>query len=250
MLHLRPHKLAHSVIILSSSAILTALLLTQYLPSRFRIHPYPYLSDAGLRDPERIIISAGLALSAALFLPFAAAVYLSQTARLAQLQIRVPFYKLLPLTAFRAAMVLALFLALFSAIPGWFFLHHVFAIIFATSSAAWSFCQASITHTVEQAASSPSLAVRVRALYGCAFVQIVVIAAFGLTWGSVKMQVPFAMIPNKDPRFVLLALLEYIGTTAFLGSIGLVARGVSRHSLQLSLRGVSSDVEFGVTGAV
>lgn len=77
--------------IATATATLTVcLLLTQYYPGRFHIHPLPYVSDAGLRDPERFLLGAGLSLSGALFLPLAVAVRLHQRSLLPTLPARVP----------------------------------------------------------------------------------------------------------------------------------------------------------------
>lgn len=58
-LRLSPAGIANKLCAVASSCIVLALVLTHFNPRRFRIHPIPYLSDAGIRDPERIIISFG-----------------------------------------------------------------------------------------------------------------------------------------------------------------------------------------------
>lgn len=263
-LSLRPHRLARAVVVLSTLSIVTALLLTHYIPGRFRIHPYPYLSDAGLRDPERIVLSFGLALSAALFLPVAASLYLTQEAYLnascedgrstpaltlvllrgkppAMLRLlpipRVLNCDRLPWVGLRAGIVLAFFLAFFTAIPGWFFFHHIFALVFAVSGAVWCATHALFSHAKLQFGGNETCRVSpcVRAMYVLIGLQAMVVGLFGVIWGSVNAHFPFKMIPNKDPRFVMLAVLEYIGTASFLIFIWMVSTELKRERLSLSL---------------
>lgn len=236
---LRPARLARLAIFLSALSITIALLLTHYLPNRFRIHPLPYLSDAGLRDPERIFITLGLALSATLFLPLAAAAHLRFAtllpSRSSHLFIPLPFHlPSIPLAlirhlAPRAAIMLTTFLASFTAIPGWFFLHHLFALFFAMSAAVWSLCIATQAHLL---CNTPTFS---RRLYMLTAMQALVISSFATVWISVKLRYPFRLIPNKDPRFVILALLEYLGTTSFLATLALVASFVHPATLELRL---------------
>lgn len=263
-LSLRPHLLARAVVLLSALSIVAALLLTQYIPGRFRIHPYPYLSDAGLRDPERIVISFGLALSAALFLPVVASLYLSQKTYLDASREdggRTPALSLvlfrgklpakrsllpiplvlncdrLPGVGLRAGVVLAFFLAFFTAIPGWFFFHHIFALVFAVSGAIWCATHALFSHAKwhSEGHETGRVSPRVRTMYVLIGQQAMVVGLFGVIWGSVKAQFPFKMIPNKDPRFVMLAFLEYLGTASFLIFIWIVSTELKRERLSLSL---------------
>lgn len=260
---LRPHLLARALVVLSAVAIVTALLLTHFVPGRFRIHPYPYLSDAGLRDPERIVMSFGLALSATLFVPVAAALHLTQEAyldasrddgsrapaltltllrgkRFAKLRWlpipRVLNCDILPSVGLRAGLLLAFFLAFFTAIPGWFFFHHIFALVFAVSAAIWCTTHALFSHAkLHFDDKERRLAPRVRVMYVLIGLQAMVVGFFGVIWGSVKAEFPFKMIPNKDPRFVMLAFLEYIGTSSFLIYIWMVSTELQRERLSLSL---------------
>lgn len=262
-LHLRPHLLARAVVVVSAVTIVAALLLTHFIPTRFRIHPYPYLSDAGLRDPERIVISFGLALSAALFVPVVAALYLLQHAYLHAARdadadaaaapvltltiaeakaLRWPWFPrvlncdLLPTFGLRAGLLLAFFLAFFTAIPGWFYFHHIFALCFAISAAVW--CMAHTLFSYAKALADRDERrnkARVRVMFVLIGMQAIVVGMFGVIWGSVKAQIPYKMIPNVDPRFVMLALLEYIGTSSFLIFIWMVSNELPRHRITLCL---------------
>lgn len=269
VLYLRPHLLARAVVITSSVTILTALLLTHFIPGRFRIHPYPYLSDAGLRDPERIVLSFGLALSAALFVPVAAALYLLHHAYLDDARQdgrsapvltfsvtrgksrrwlclplpRVVSCDVLLRVGLYAGILLAFFLAFFTAIPGWFFFHHIFALGFALSSAAWCLSHALFSYATISADSEPRRKKsRVRVMFVLIGIQAMVVGMFGVIWGSVKAQIPYKMIPNKDPRFVMLAILEYLGTSAFLIFIWMISNELPTQRISLSLTG--SDDNF------
>ncbi|PXF48864.1 hypothetical protein BWQ96_01420 [Gracilariopsis chorda] len=233
-LKLHPAQLARYTVFLSAPTIVASLLLTQFYPKRFRIHPYPYLSDAGLRDPERFILSGGMAISAALFLPLVAAIYLHYSHSLPSTQIDHPLSRhlpplqnFLPRLSLLSGILLSLFLALFTSVPGFWIPHHVFAALFALSAGTWSVCVAVMSHV--QGRRKPRLA------YLCALVQLIVIVSFAMLWISLRLRIPFALIPNKDPRFVYMALLEYVGTTAFLTSIILAAQKVSGWHISLRL---------------
>lgn len=263
VLSLRPHLFGRAVVTISGLTILTALLLTHFNPRRFRIHPYPYLSDAGLHDPERIIINFGLSLSSALFVPLATGLYLSQESYLALLRAadtRSPalFLSLragkrprslrwipnsvgcdaLPLWGLRTGLMLAFFLALFTCIPGWWYFHHIFALAFALSAAAWCVCHAVFTHArcrTEGEALPHRLPPRLRFMYVLFGIEAGIVLSFGVIWSSVKLQIPFKMIPNKDPRFIMLAFLEYLGTCSFLTFIAMVSNELYRERINLSL---------------
>lgn len=233
-LKLHPARLARFTVFFSILIIVTALLLTQFYPKRFRIHPYPYLSDAGLRDPERFILSSGMVISAALFLPLVAAVHLHFSHSLQSTQIDHPISRhlpplqnFLPRLSLLSGVLLSLFLALFTSVPGFWTPHHVFAALFALSAGTWSVCVAVMVHV--QGRRKPRLA------YLCAIVQFIVIVSFALLWISLRLRIPYALIPNKDPRFVYMALLEYVGTAAFLTSIILAAQKVSGWHISLCL---------------
>ena len=207
-LHVWPRVLALFVIILASFTIIVSLLTTQYYPNRFRIHPLPYLSDAGLRDPERYILSLGLAISAAVFVPFAIALHLydkTVNQRAAQLELI-------------SGLCVSLSLNIFTTVPGWWIPHHIFAGVFAGSAATWSACHTRVSSWRD------GWTARTRLLHMLTFLQIAVIVTFAITWGSVKLQIPYKMIPNRDPRFIVLAIGEYIGTTAFLSVLYIASR--------------------------
>lgn len=252
---LRPHLLARFVCILSASTIIAALLMRHFIPNRFRIHPYPYLSDAGLRDPERFVQTFGLSLSAALFIPVAAALYLLQTYKIhsyhtrcpnryAHLSLRlrlksrpIPCHKL-PAVALTAACGLAFSLALFSTVPGWFFFHHIGAGSFAACSLVWCLCHTMLSHALLQVQPTwrGHMPFRVRFMYILTTIQALIIFLFAVVWASVKAAFPFKMIPNKDPRFIMLALMEYLGTASIITFIAIISRELQNDSLEITLR--------------
>lgn len=234
-------KLSTAVVGLSSVTILTALSLVRFNRRRFQIHPLPYLSDAGLFDPERVVISLGLATSAALFVPLALALFADQRAELAiargKAALRIPGWY--PVPAARVAqlgvvagLVLAGALATFTSVPGWFLPHHVFAAVFAVAAAIWCLSIAAFDSAV--AADRPvSTSTRVIAAFGA--LQMVIVGVFAVVWISVITGRPWRMIPNKDFRFVILAVLEYVGTSAFLVVVRMVGLRLGDHYIVLSL---------------
>ena len=267
-LTLYPKTFGNLTVAVASVSIVISLLLTQYIPNRFRIHPYPYLSDAGLRDPERIVISFSLALASVLFLPLVSAIYLNQQKTLYDLKgksydpnacslfFTIPFKSTfqtsfvsvpsiipcnrLPTIGLIAGISLAFSLAFFTAIPGWFYFHHIFALVFALSAGMWCSSYTIFSHALLQKRCSQKMSITrlpnsLRLLYMLTCFQGLVIAFFGLTWLSVKLKRPFAMIPNKDPRFVILAILEYIGTSSFLAFIAVVAADCADQVLEITL---------------
>lgn len=257
--------------LLASTSIVSSLLLVHYLPKRFRIHPYPYLSDAGLRDPERIVLSFGLALSAAFFVLVAVGLHHAQEMRrektraaghrklilsLGATERRSPKSERtkqclriscdnLPRSGLRFGLLLSFFLALFTAIPGWFFLHHLFALVFALCAAAWCLCHALFSHALFclEKNNRSHRADPIVLMYVLVAVQIAVIVLFGTVWLSVKLQIPYKMIPNKDFRFVILALLEYTGTTSFLTFIAVVSAELKKDKIRLLITLQKQDVE-------
>lgn len=207
-LSVQPRRLAVFILALAPVTIVVSLLLTQFYPQRFHIHPLPYLSDAGLRDPERYILSLGLALSAAAFVPLSIALYLDDTLveqRIASLGLA-------------AGIIVSLSLNIFTTVPGYYAPHHIFAGIFAGSAGTWSGCHAMISRRRE------GWTVRTKLLCGLTSIQTAVIVVFAIIWTSIKLQMPYKMIPNKDPRFNVLAIGEYIGTSAFLIAIDVASR--------------------------
>eukprot|EP00177_Eucheuma_denticulatum_P002106 GFKZ01003760.1.p1 GENE.GFKZ01003760.1~~GFKZ01003760.1.p1 ORF type:complete len:299 (+),score=12.80 GFKZ01003760.1:49-945(+) len=260
----QPHHWALAVLLLASPTIVVALLLVHFIPWRFRIHPLPYLSDAGLRDPERVILSFGLALAAVSFIPVAIGLRFSHET---QLQIarrsghaairlnlisrlRFPFKRnflriqnaiqcdLIPRIGMNLGFMLSFFLALFSAIPGWFFLHHVFAALFALTAASWCLCHTLVSHATSTSKSTSSVYLgekRLVLLYALVVIQFLVVSAFGAVWLSIKLHIPYKMIPNKDFRFVILACLEYIGASSFLIFIGMVGRELKQQGTRLRI---------------
>lgn len=206
-----PAHLSALVTAVSSATIVTSLLLAHYIPTRFRIHPIPYLSDAGLRDPERFILCLGIQFSVLAFLPLVLAVYLTYRHHLSRLSLV-------------SGLSLAASLTVFTTVPGWWAPHHIFASLFAGSAAVWCFC-------------CTRMEPRNRRLKTALWSLIVVaFAGFGGTWALIKLQIPYRMIPNKDPRFVVLAIGEYVGTCAFLVFIALVGRELGRVRLELAVR--------------
>lgn len=228
--------------------ITTSLLLTHYLPRRFRIHPLPYLSDAGLRDPERIILSLGLSVCGYMFLPFVLCVYLSQVLAIREaackpvLVLRKRVYNCgrIARMGVYAGILTSAALVIFTSIPGWFFLHHVYAAVFAIAGTVWCTCHTMFTHGCVQSALRTNgyemqLGVRLNTMYALCVLQALIIGTFAIVWISVIIQWPFRMIPNKDLRFVVLALLEYVGTSAFLTFVAMTGREVSKFDLQLQI---------------
>lgn len=58
---------------------------------------------------------------------------------------------------------------------------------------------------------------------------------FAILWITVKAGWPYRLVPNKDRRFVVLALLEYLGVGTFLGVVGLVGRELKDVGLELKV---------------
>lgn len=213
--------LARIVIGAATISIGGALFLTHSNPRRFRIHPLPYVSDAGLYDPERILLSFGLSFSAAVFVPFALALRAQQRADASRLGCTradsVSFIGSI------AALVLAIGLAAMAAIPGWNLGHHVTAAIFAVAAAVWCLSVARVAHLLPEArapmAKKPRLPRWVAIVYILGSLLAAIIVLFVIVWGSVIKGWPWKMVANKDKRFVVLAILEYIGASAFLAVV-------------------------------
>lgn len=274
--------------IATATATLTVcLLLTQYYPGRFHIHPLPYVSDAGLRDPERFLLGAGLSLSGALFLPLAVAVRLHQRSLLPTLPARVPLtvaggrdgacvaastVAAAVEVAGRAAWGVPLFLVATATVPGRWLAHHAVAAAFALCGAVWGGCSVGTLWVVSagggggrgggaprlgagaltgggggggaaaagawtaSGAGTPggsrgrhvTIAVYLSALL-CA-----VIVVFVAVWATVRLDMP-PKIKNKDKRFVVMAILEYIGTGCFLSVLAVLAAEVRGRVLVISL---------------
>ena len=218
--------LARLVIVISTTSIGGCLVYVRTNPRRFRIHPLPYVSDCGLYDPERIVLVFGLAFSAALFTPIAFALRSQQRADAARYS--CPAAERRSAQGLNSALVLAFFLAAFSAVPGFYFPHHVGAAIFALAAAAWSLSVASVARALFNARGGarmkPAPLPRwVAIVYVLGYVQSVVIALFAVVWITAITGIPWKLThKNKDPRFIVLAILEYIGTTAFLGVVHIV----------------------------
>lgn len=248
-----PRQLAFALCIVSTSVILAALSLTHFNPKRFRIHPIPYLSDAGMRDPERIILSFGLALTGAIFLPIGICQYLHELSvcreldrtQSASLRWRVtsigpcsvPVHRLLCLT-FWSTFATSFFIALFSAVPGLKLFHHVFALFFAASAATWCIATAMFDHACAQISRSYSFAKswhRISAKYVLAMLQVFAWFSFGILWILLKVGWPYRLIPNKDGRFVILALLEYIATASLIAFIQMTANDLSSYSFNVTI---------------
>lgn len=281
-LRLSPSRLANGLCAIASCCIILSLSLTHFNPRRFRIHPIPYLSDAGIRDPERIIISFGcvftvvfvapvepacipslpqwlsncasffrlpwswrasmqsLSLTSALFVPVGAMYYLYMRERVQSFahapRLCVPCF-FLPQRRFTApsdrlvswalpsALLTSFFLALFTAIPGIMIFHHVFAFFFAASAAVWCTISTMFAHACADAEGdlSPGTWRLLKIKYSLCVVQILSWVSFGVLWILLKLGIPWKLVPNKDSRFVWLALFEYFATSALLSFIHITA---------------------------
>jgi hypothetical protein len=167
-----------------------------------------------------------------------------QQADLPALRIRIRYFplRLLPMplvarTTLHSTLVTSIFVSLFSTIPGLVLWHHVGAAIFAHAAATWCLCNAVHAHAHAHAMliACPKVWRAVYVKYALAATQFAAWACFGVLWCTVKLGVPHKLIPNKDPRFIVLALLEYIATAALLLCIRLVATDISSKCLVLSL---------------
>lgn len=234
-------KLSVVVVALSSVTIVTALSLVKFNPRRFQIHPLPYLSDAGLFDPERVVISLGLTSSAAFFVPLALALFAHQRRALVvargKAALRIPGWYPVPAARIArmgllAGFVLAGALATFVSVPGWFLPHHVFAAVFAIAAALWCLSVAAFDAAV--AADRP-VGKDTRVIAALGALQMMIVGVFAVVWVSVITGRPWKMIPNKDFRFVILAVLEYVGTSGFLVVIRMVGLRLSDQYITLSL---------------
>jgi hypothetical protein len=143
-------------------------------------------------------------------------------------------------TTYRTTFLTAVFLSLFSAIPGLRLCHHFGAAVFAFSAATWCACGAIHSHAVAQASqiTSPAIWRRVYCKYALSGLQFCAWICFGALWILIKLGIPFRLVPNTDRRFVVLALLEYAATVALLIAIRLAAGDIVRKSLVLSLASV------------
>lgn len=193
--------LSRLIILLAAGTLVVSLCGVYLNPRRFQIHPIPYVSDAGMFDPERIVLSMGLSSSAALFLPFCSGLY---SYHLSQ---RKSGVDTVPKLGLVSGLVLCLSLIAFACVPGWYLPHHFLAALFAVSSAAWCVCVGTMRCELRR----PH-----KLVYGLGLLQAAIVAVFAVVWASVITGWPWRMVPNKDIRFVVLALLEYIGTASFL----------------------------------
>ncbi len=231
----RASALTRLVISIATLSIGGCLVYVHTNPRRFRIHPLPYVSDCGLYDPERIVLAIGLALSAALFTPISFGLRAQQQADAFRLSSKVAERR--SAHGLTAALVLAFSLAAFAAVPGFFIAHHVGAAIFAVAAAVWSFSVASVGHALIHARAPGVKAARlprwVAIVYVLACVQMVIIALFAVVWISALTGIPWKLTHrNKDPRFIVLAILEYIGTSAFLVVLHIVGvRRLANHDI-------------------
>lgn len=248
-LALSTSKIARALCSVASTFVVISLLMVKYMPRRFQIHPLPYLSDAGIRDPERILLSFGLALSGALFIPLGMSYYLYTHAigsvsplslknRMFKMSLRVTTERLRK-NVFYATYSTAFFLALFSAVPGLMLFHHLFALFFAVSAAVWLISITMFEHarfnmaSHENCDSQPWDAIRRKYVLAGVFSGCWV--SFGITWILLKLGIPKPYIPNKDWRFVLLALLEYVSTSALLVFVYVVGKDLEPHRIRLCM---------------
>jgi hypothetical protein len=134
------------------------------------------------------------------------------------------------------------FVTLFSSIPGLLFLHHVFAFCFAASAATWCTCTTMFSHACAQADQGNARSVwrRIRVKYALCAIQIGSWTGFGVLWILLKLGWPSPFIPNRDGRFVFLALFEYAATAALIVFIHLTAQDLAPHPVRVSLSSDSS----------
>lgn len=223
------------VILMASTSITASLLMRHLNPRRFRIHPLPYVSDAGLADPERIVLSFGLSIAALLFAPLALALRARQQLRLSRVA-RMGAErggKLASLVGMWSGCGVSLSLIAFVAVPGWYIAHHVLAALFAVTAAIWSLCTSrastALTMRGEGRRRGPG------GMLVMGVLQSVIIGAFAVVWSSVIAGFPWKMVPNKDVRFIVLALLEYVGVAAFLVVVALVGNQLRGVDIVLSI---------------
>lgn len=284
-LRINPAACTAACIATATATLGVCLLLTQYYPGRFHIHPLPYVSDAGLRDPERFLLGAGLSVSGALFLPLAVAVRLHQRSLLPSLPSRVPLtvgdgrdgacvaattVAAAVEVAGRAAWGVPLFLVATATVPGRWLAHHAVAAAFALCGAVWGGCSVGTLWVVSAAAvggrgrGAPRLGAgaltgggggaatagawtasgagtpvgsRGRHVTIAVYLSAVlcaVIVVFVAVWATVRLDMP-PKIKNKDKRFVVMAVLEYIGTGCFLSVLAVLAAEVRGRVLVISL---------------
>ncbi|GAB0491752.1 hypothetical protein MMPV_003007 [Pyropia vietnamensis] len=241
-----------------------------YYPGRFRIHPLPYVSDAGLRDPERILLGIGLSVAGALFLPLAVAVRLHQLSLLPALPPRVPLttaggrdgacvaattVAAAVDAAGRAAWGVPLFLLATATVPGRWLAHHAVAAAFALCGAVWGGCSVGtlwVASGVGGRGGPPRLDAGAPASNGnggvpassrarhvtiavyLSMLLCAVIVVFVAVWATVRLDMP-PKIKNKDKRFIAMAILEYIGTGCFLSILAVLAAEVRGRVLVISL---------------
>jgi len=201
--------LSRLIILIASTTLIASLCGVAFNPRRFQIHPIPYISDAGLFDPERIVLSMGLSFAAALFLPFCCALY-SYHIHVHDIWHHKRTHHMHHGTAklgLISGIILAASLIAFASVPGWYLPHHFLAAFFAISSAAWCVCVARVRILLKRP---------YKLVYYLGLLQVAIVAVFAVVWSSIITGFPWKMVPNKDARFVLLAILEYIGTSSFL----------------------------------
>lgn len=139
----------------------------------------------------------------------------------------------------------ALFLALFSAVPGLMLFHHVFALFFAVCCAVWLNSIAMFEHARFNMALQENSRTQpwggVRRKYVLAWIFSGCWLLFGITWILLKLGIPRPYIPNKDWRFVLLALLEYASTSALLIFVHVVGNDLESYPTRLCISSSPAD---------
>jgi len=263
-LRINPAACTTACIATASTTLVACLTLTQYYPGRFHIHPLPYVSDAGLRDPERILLGAGLSLSGALFIPLSIAVRLHQRSLLSSLPPLIPIGggrggRRIPVAIVATAIELAgragwgvfLFLVATASVPGRWLAHHAVAASFALCGAVWGGCSVGTLWLTSGGRVAPrpdgvggtgggpgaaigSRARRVTVAAWLSALLCTIIVVFVAVWVTVRLDMP-PKIKNKDKRFVAMAILEYIGTGCFLSILGVLAAEVRGRVLIVSL---------------
>lgn len=240
-------RIAKILCFISSFTVILALSLTHFNPRRFRIHAWPYLSDAGLHDPERIVLSFGLACTGALFLPIGGLQYLRMAARgpVPALKIRLsPLPFPVVLSAERSTRLIlpstlcfAFFISLFSAVPGLMLFHHLFALFFAASAVTWCFAVSTFAHAVAASDTESDARVwrRIRLNYALTMGQLVCWVLFGIVWILLKLGWPTPFVPNTDYRFYFLASFEYVSTASLIYFIHITARDMAPFVGRVSL---------------
>lgn len=201
------------------------------------------------QDPERILLSFGLAFSGALFVPLGMTYYLymhtigsvppvSVKNRMLNHTFRVTTERLRK-NVFYATYSTALFLALFSAVPGLMLFHHLFALFFAVSAAVWLSSITLFEHARFNMAHHENSRAQpwdeIRRKYVLAGIFSGCWLCFGITWILLKLGIPKPYIPNKDWRFVMLAFLEYFSTAALLVFVYVLGNDLESYPTRLCI---------------